>query len=173
MKYLSKITFISTNIHLKQGVKEEIFISIALKYLPFLNSSSSCSGWWKKISKDKTDDEIIIMMMIIIIIIIFNEGVQLAKANRINVGFNHASCIKPFASWSKCKWEQFTSMTHWRSVEIHNYKQETLKAYLIRSRFWISCKAVKVIWSHGLRRKKQVLVTKTQGFDKRLSHLRN
>lgn len=50
--------------------------------------------------------------------------------------------------------------------EIHNYKQETLKAYLIRSRFWISCKAVKVIWSHGLRRKKQVLVTKTQGFDK-------
>ena len=90
MKYLLKITFISTNIHLKQGVKEEIFISIALKYLPFLNSSSSCSGWWKKISKDKTDDEIIIMMMIIIIIIIFNEGVQLAKANRINVGFNHA-----------------------------------------------------------------------------------
>ena len=118
MKYLLKITFISTNIHLKQGLKEEIFISIALKYSPFLNSSSSCSGWWKKISKDKTDDEIIIMMMIIIIIIIiiFNEGVQLAKANRINVGFNHASCIKPFASWSKCKWEHFTSMTHWRSL---------------------------------------------------------
>ena len=113
MKYLLKITFISTNIHLKQGVKEEIFISIALKYLPFLNSSSSCSGWWKKISKDKTDDEIII---IIIIIIIFNQEAQLAKANRINVGFNYASCIKPFASWSKCKWEHFTCMIHWRSL---------------------------------------------------------